>query len=129
MKKQNARIPLPTSQSELIGLAGAIKTEHDEQGKASPLIVLDWEENGPLITEAVQTDAKIKSLEKEIGILTERRSILADGPVVEFVRASRDVLAGKFRGQFRKLADFGFEVEDSPRAAKPAKASDKKVSA
>jgi hypothetical protein len=40
----------------------------------------------------------------------------------EFVRSCRDVLTGTCRGELRKLIDFGFDVDDTPKAKKAAAA-------
>jgi hypothetical protein len=121
MKKHPARIGVPTNPTLLILLAVAIKLQHDKlikEGKPSPLSGLKWEELGPVIDEAAAADKELTDLDKEIEKLTERRKILAEGALVEFVRSSRDVLTGIFRGELHKMIDFGFEVADTPKAKK-----------
>jgi len=127
MKKNNARIAIPANPTPLIELAATIKAQHVKLGKNSPLIVLDWEKNGPLIDEAAAADAKLIALEKEVEILSGRVSVLKDTSLVDFVRSCRDVLTGTFRGELRQMVDFGFEVNDSPRSKKITDASDKKA--
>ena len=127
MKKNNARIAIPANPTPLIELAATIKAQHVKLGKNSPLIVLDWEKNGPLIDEAAAADAKLIALEKEVEILSGRVSVLKDTSLVDFVRSCRDVLTGTFRGELRQMVDFGFEVNDSPRSKKTTEASDKKA--
>ena len=127
MKKNNARIAIPANPTPLIELAATIKAQHVKLGKNSPLVVLDWEKNGPLIDEAAAADAKLTALEKEVEILSGRVSVLKDGSLVDFVRSCRDVLTGTFRGELRQMVDFGFEVNDSPRSKKTTEVSDKKA--
>ena len=50
-----------------------------------------------------------------------RKAVLS-ASLVEFVRSCRDVLTGTCRGELRKLIDFGFDVDDTPKAKKPADA-------
>ena len=118
MKKQNARIAIPLNPTLLILLAVAIKKQHEKLGNKSPLTVLDWEENGPVIGEAEEVDANLQKLDKEIEKLFGRRKVLLDGSLSEFVRSCRDVLTGTCRGELRKMIDFGFDVDDTPKAKK-----------
>jgi hypothetical protein len=112
------RINIPVPPSELIGLCQAVAAEHKDQGKNSPLSILDWEKIDPTIAEAKEVDAKITDLNRELEQLTERRRTLVDTPngLADFARQSRDILSGVFRNEIKKLGDFGFEVTDSPKA-------------
>jgi hypothetical protein len=127
MKKQNARITIPVNPTRLILLAVAIKAQHEKLEKNSPLVVLDWEKNGPPIEEASAVDTKLAALEREVEKLAARRKVLLDGSLVEFVRSCRDVLSGAYRGELHQMVDFGFEVEATPRSSKSAEAAEKKV--
>ena len=127
MKKHNARIEIPINPSQLIALLLAIKAQHDKLGKNSPLAVLDWEGNGPLIDEAAAADAKLDGLNKEVEKLSERRKVLVTGTLGQFVRSCRDVLTGAFRSELRQMVDFGFNVDDTPRAKKGADEAEKKA--
>lgn len=118
MKKVNARIEIPINPSLLIALLVAIKAQHVKLGDKSPLAVLDWTENGPLIDEAAAADSKLTGLNKEAEKLSERRKVLVTGALGQFVRSCRDVLTGAFRGELRQMVDFGFNVDDTPRAKK-----------
>jgi hypothetical protein len=104
----------------------AIKAQHEKLGKNSPLALLDWEEQGPLIDEVAAADTKLSDLEKDVEKLTERRKVLVSGSLVDFVRSCRDVLTGKFRGELHQMVDFGFNVDDTPRVKKKD-VSDKKA--
>jgi len=127
MKRNNARIGIPVNPTQLILLASAIKAQHEKLGKNSPLVVLDWEKNGPLIEEAVTADTKLAALEKEVEKLSGRVNVLVDGSLIEFVRSCRDVLTGTYRGELRQMVDFGFEVDDTPRSKKATESSEKKA--
>ena len=127
MNKHNARIAIPVNRSPLIEMAVAIKAQHDKLGKSSPLAVLDWEKNGPLIDEASAANVKLNGLEKEVEKLSGRVNVLVESSIAGFVRSCRDVLTGAFRGELRQMVDFGFEVDDTPRAKKSAEANVKKA--
>ena len=111
----------------LIQMAVAIKAQHEKLGKNSPLVVLDWEKNSPLIEEASAADVNLTKLEKEVEKVSGRVNTLVESSISEFVRSCRDVLTGAFRGELRQMVDFGFEVDDTPRAKKATEASAKKA--
>ncbi|MEK7684686.1 MAG: hypothetical protein AAB466_04620 [Verrucomicrobiota bacterium] len=111
------RITIPTTAGDLIDLASSIEEQHTELGKDSPLALLDWKTASPQIKEASDVQDKINKLSKELEKLIERRNNLID-PLSGFVRSSRDILSGVFRSEMKKLSDFGFEVDDSPKAKK-----------
>lgn len=111
------RITIPVNAGDLIGLAAAIEEQHLELEKESPLSLLDWKTASAQIKEAQEVQKQITKLSKELEKLTERRNNLI-GPLGDLVRSSRDVLSGVYRAEMKKLADFGFEVDDSPKAKK-----------
>jgi hypothetical protein len=111
------RITIPVNAGDLIDLAVAIEEQHLELEKASPLSLLDWKAASAQIKEAQEVQKQINKLSKELEKLTERRNNLI-GPLGDFVRSSRDVLSGVYRAEMKKLSDFGFQVDDSPKAKK-----------
>ena len=115
---KTTRIDIPAASSELIALAGSIQTKHKADGKNSPLDGLDWEKYDPLITKALALDKQIDELNKETEQLVQQRNLI-EPDLSDFVRSSRDVLQGIYRQTLRKLLDWGFNVNDSPKA--PAK--------
>jgi hypothetical protein len=127
MKKHNARINIPVKPSPLVVLAVAIKAQHEKLGKNSPLNVLDWEKYGPAVDEASEVNTKVTGLEKDVEKLSERRQVLVNGSLIDFVRSSRDVLTGAFRGQLHQMVNFGFDVSNTPVTKKASDAAEKKV--
>lgn len=125
MAKKNVRITIPTNPTELLNLAKSIYTKHTDDGADSPLNQLEddnWADNGPKIADALDLDAQTKQLEKALENLYAQRNLLLD-PVKKTVLASRDLLSGKFSKNPKKLGDWGFVVDDSPKASKAAKAA------
>ena len=120
MAKSNVRVPLPSDPSESIALLKKVKKKHDELDTASPLAGLKWGEISPALASADEKDALSDDLRKQAEKATEARD--AKMPVVtETLRSARDVLLGLNRDNPRVLGDYGFTVDDSPRAATPAK--------
>lgn len=111
------RITIPVNAGDLIDLAVAIEEQHLELEKESPLSLLDWKTASGQVKEAQEVQKQINKLSKELEKLTERRNNLI-GPLGDFVRSSRDILSGVYRAEMKKLSDFGFEVDDSPKAKK-----------
>ena len=121
---KTTRIEIPASSSDLIALAGNIQTKHTADGKNSPLDGLDWEKYDPIITQATVLDKQIGDLNKQTEQLIQQRNLL-EPDLYDFVRSARDVLQGVYRQTLRKLLDWGFNVDDTPKAAAkiPAKAT------
>lgn len=111
------RIPIPTNAGDLIDLSVAIQEQHTTLGKNSPLALLDWEKAAPQIKDASDVQNQVDKLNKNLEKLIERRNNLID-PLGDFVRSSRDVLSGVYRSEMRKLGDFGFEVDGTPKPKK-----------
>jgi hypothetical protein len=126
MAKSNVRVPLPTDPSESIALLKKVKKTHDELGTDSLLNGLKWGEISPALAVADEKDGLSDDLRKQGEKATEARD--AKMPVVtDALRSARDVLLGLNRDNPRVLGDYGFTVDDSPRAAAPAaKAKDAK---
>ena len=101
----------------LIDLAAAIQEQHTALGKNSPLTLLDWEQASPQIKDASGVQGQINKMNKDLEKLIEQRNNLI-GPLSGFVRSSRDVLSGVYRSEMRKLGDFGFEVDGTPKPKK-----------
>ena len=114
---KTTRINIPAGESDVIALANSIKTKHQSDGNSSPISGLEWVIIGPKIDQAVALDDEIQQLEKQVEQLIQQRSRLTPD-IREFVRSSRDVLQGIYRATMRKLMDWGFSVDDTPKAPK-----------
>ncbi|HYG24087.1 MAG TPA: hypothetical protein VEH04_15010 [Verrucomicrobiae bacterium] len=120
------RINIPKQPTAIIALSQAIAGGHKENGKQSPLNILEWDKIEPLIKEAKEVDDKINQLYVELDKVLERRRILIENPagVSDFVRRSRDILVGMYRNETAKLGDYGFELTGSrPKKETEAPAS------
>ncbi len=114
------RVNIPTNPSQLTDLCVAVQEEHTRQAAASPLSILKWDDVSPVITEAEELDNKISSLSRELEKLTQRHRLRIEKPdgLADFARKSRDILSGVYRNEMKKLGDFGFDVNDTPKARK-----------
>lgn len=120
------RINIPKQPTALIALCQAIAGGHKQEGKESPLNILEWEEINPLIQEAKEVDEKVNQLYVELDKYLERRRSLIENPagLSDFVRRSRDILIGIYRNETAKLGDYGFELAGArPKKEKAAPVS------
>jgi len=114
---KTTRIEIPAADSELIGLAVKIKDKHEKDGATSPITGLDWDTYAPKIDLAEQLEQQIAALNTQSEQLVQKRNALVD-ELGGFVRSSRDVLQGLNRPALRKLMDWGFSVNDTPKSAR-----------
>ena len=102
-------------------LAGKIYKKHLADGKASELNNLDgmsWDVVGPTIADGLAADEEAERLK---GLMEAQYRIrdAAFKPVDDINRASSAYLKGKYARNPKKLAEWGYEVDDTPRAKKP----------
>jgi hypothetical protein len=119
-----ARINVPTSADPMISLAKKIKDKHIADGAASPLAALDMADFMVKTKTADDQNELAAKLYRDAEAATQARDLAlglksgAPGTVAQYIRSVRDVLAGIYEGNEKKLGDWGFEVDDSPMAAK-----------
>jgi len=119
-----ARINVPNSADPMIGLAKKIKDKHTADGAASPLGALNMADLAAKTQTADDKNQLAAKLYRDAEAATQARDLAlglksaAPGTVAQYVRSVRDVLAGIYKGNEKKLGDWGFEVDDSPTPAK-----------
>jgi hypothetical protein len=120
MSKSTVRVEVPRNPEKVMELATKITTKHAADGATSPLNALsddNWTDNGPRLTQAKDLNTQAKQLEKDVENLYKQRDLLLK-PVIDTVKASRDLLLGANKKNPKKLGDWGFVVNDSPKAKK-----------
>ena len=116
------RVHVPRAAKDGFELAAKIYKQHLADGAKSELHNLDgmnWDVVGPTIVQGQEHHEEAERLK---GLMEERYRLrdAAFAPVDEIVRASATYLKGKYAKIPKKLANWGFEVDDTPKA-KPAK--------
>ena len=114
----NIRVDIPRNPGERLKLAAAILAKHTTLAAASPLKDLNWTATGPTVATATAYDTTAKQLEKDMEKAYGDRDALLPAIDKEIAR-TRDLLLALYRDNPHKLGDFGFVVNDSPKAAKP----------
>lgn len=123
MPKQ-IRVKMSTSAEAIINLAQMVIQKHKELGSESPLKVLDWDKQAENITKAEQLHKQAKEYERLAEQMHEQRNVLVN-ELNELLKQSRDLLKALYRNEPRKLGEFGFTVDDTPRRKKTKEPTDK----
>jgi hypothetical protein len=120
MANSSYRVIIPRNPEELLDLAAKVYQKHTSLATASPLNAMvshKWADNGPNVAPCLQLHKQAEELSRQAEEAYRQRDLLL-GEILESVKASRDVLLGVYRQTPKVLGEFGFEVDDSPRAAK-----------
>ena len=125
MAKQTLRIPIPTTTSELIKLGKAIHKKHLADGAVSPLKAMEdynWDAVAADLTaaEALHTQAE-EHRKKAEELYRERDAKIPN--VKGAITSSRNILKGIHAKNPKKLGDYGFTVDDTPKAKKAVPAT------
>ena len=76
-----------------------------------------WWETGPMLTKAVQLQEQILKMERDLEHLYQERNNLLPNIKGALV-SSRNLLKGVFAKNMKKLGDWGFTVDHTPKAKK-----------
>ncbi|MFC4231214.1 hypothetical protein ACFOW1_04890 [Parasediminibacterium paludis] len=120
MPKQTLRIEIPKNPEEQLKLAGNIYKKHTDDGADSVLKVMKdfkWDAVGPNIPLALAKHKEAEDLQKKMEKAYEDRNKLMAG-IPEGLKSTRDFLKGVFSKSPKSLGDYGYTVDDSPRASK-----------
>lgn len=111
------RVKIPANAAELVALARRVKDKHTAEGDASALRILNWQQVGPVIDESILLQEKASQLKRELLETYQKRDFRLE-EVVKIMRASRDILTGKYGDEIKALGQWGYDVLDT-RTVKP----------
>ena len=120
MGNSTVRVNIPKNAEELLDLAGSVYKKHTDLATASPLSAMvshKWADNGPKVAPCLQLHKQAEELKRQAEEAYRQRDLMLGG-ITESVKASRDLLLGVYRETPKTLGEYGFEVDDSARAAK-----------
>ena len=120
MANPKIRVNIPTKPIELIRLAKKISVKHFADGINSPFKLMqnsDWDLVGPLTADCLKAHEDAEEMSRKTEALYRKRDAMLK-QIDDTVKASRDLLLGIYRGGPKKLGEWGFEVDDSPRTPK-----------
>lgn len=120
MANSSYRVNIPKNTEELLDLATKVYQKHTDLATASPLNAMvshKWSDNGPNVAPCLQLHKQAEDLKRQAEEAYRQRDLMLAG-ITESVKASRDLLLGVYRETPKSLGEYGFEVDDSARAAK-----------
>ncbi len=114
--RTTGRVVMPKDAKGKLDLSKKLFAKHQADGAASELKSLvdyDWNIVGPTVAAAQTAHDQAVALKAQAEAkFLERDAKLA--PIVEITRASAKYLKGKFSKNAKKLADWGFTIDDTP---------------
>ena len=119
-KTTKGRLHIPKSTGDMLRLADKVYKKHEADKGASLLNNidgLDWTKNGPNIALALQKHDEAETLKGQMEEAYRMRDLYADG-IAASLRQSGSGLKGMFPNNPKKLAEWGFSVDDTPPAKK-----------
>lgn len=111
------KVEIPTNPYEVIVLADAIYQKHLTDAANSPLKIMqdyDWNVIGATIAPALQFHKNAEQLWKDSERHYKDRDLLMLN-ITQIVKDSRDLLTGVYPTNLKKLGDWGYNVDDSPK--------------
>jgi hypothetical protein len=120
MANTKPRVIIPAKPADLLGLAARVYAKHVALDANSPLKALQthiWEVNGPQVANALTLHQQAEEYKRNAEEAYAKRDLLSV-EITESLKATRDLLLGIYRDNPKELGQWGFEVDDSARAAK-----------
>jgi hypothetical protein len=111
----NFRVVIPTGAEKLTTMAERIIVKHEAEGVNSPLNLINMSEmkDLTLLARAKDSEAITLTADKEIAFQQRDNTIGLGGEektVIYYVKSSRDILMGYYKGSETMLGDHGFEI-------------------
>lgn len=119
-KTTKGRVVLPTNIEENLQLAQKVFEKHQADKESSLLLNLDgmsWAEVGPKIATCLQKHLEAEELKRKMEEAYRERD-LALPEILETLRASKSLLKASFPKNPKKIGDWGFTVDDTPKVKK-----------
>jgi hypothetical protein len=122
MANTKGRVVVSRNPEELLKLAEKVYKKHVADGPASDLNNLDaetydWAKVGPTIAPCLEFHDLAEELKGKMEEAYRKRDALF-APIDAHVKGSKTYLKGKYLNQPKKLGNWGFKVDDTPKAAK-----------
>lgn len=123
VKRTTGRIEISSNVITTLELAKSVYEKHLAEGSKSilnELDGLDWAVTGPTIARCLGNHKEAEMHSKK----AEELYLLRDndlGPIREYLRASKNILKGKYAKNTKALGDWGFTVDDTPKPKNPKK--------
>lgn len=119
-KTTKGRIAIPTNIVENLQLASKVYEKHQKDGASSILNNLDdmdWNTTGANVDLCLQKHLEAEELKRKMEEAYRTRDLYLP-QINELLRASKGLLKGVFSKNPKKLGEWGFSVDDSPKVKK-----------
>ncbi len=117
------RILISRNPADLLTLASKVYAKHVEAGKDSPLNVMadtKWEVVGPTINTAQAKHDEAEAYKGQMEAAYRERDLLLPA-IDDALKNSRDLLKAVNAKNPKRMADWGFEIDDTPQDPKAPK--------
>jgi hypothetical protein len=111
------RVKISKNLESMLSLAELVAKKHLELGATSPLKPLDWDTQAENVAKALELHKQAKEYQRLAEQAHEQRNTLVV-PLEDLLKQSRDLLKALYRTEPKKLGEFGFTVDESPRKKK-----------
>lgn len=122
-KQTKGRVVLPKNPKENFELAAKIFAKHQADGATSELNNLDeqsWTTEGPNAAAGLKKHAEAEELKGKMEAAYRDRDGL-NLKMDKIVKATTSYLKGKYAANPKKLAEWGFTIDDTPKPKAPPK--------
>ena len=129
--KTTTKVEIPVHKpDELINSGGDVLKKHVQLGEKSPLNGLDMATFERNLNDAIAKRAEAKKLHDQAELLNQQAGLSlgtdssqntkTPGTVYSTLTSARDILLGTYKGQEKKLSEWGFDVviSDVPQSTK-----------
>jgi hypothetical protein len=111
---KKVRVKIDNNAESILNLANLVAQKHKELGDNSPLKQLDWNVQAENVTKALELHKQAKEYQRLAEQAHEQRNTLLT-VIDDLVKQSRDLLKALYRNEPKKLGEFGFNVDDTPK--------------
>jgi hypothetical protein len=117
MAKTSGRIAISRNTGQMLELAQKVYRKHVADGNDSQLKALEgdpWQTAGPNISAATARHNEAEELKGQMEAAYRERDMLAS-PIEEALKSSRNLLKALNAKNPKRLAEWGFEVDDTTK--------------
>ncbi|MCX6272656.1 MAG: hypothetical protein NTU44_15840 [Bacteroidetes bacterium] len=122
MANTKGRIAISQNPPEILDLAAKVYSKHQAEGENSQLKALkdqDWSKVGPTIATAKEKHQLAENLKGQMEAAYRERDLLL-GPIDDILKSSRNLLKAVNSKNPKRLAEWGFAVDDTVASKTPA---------
>ncbi len=120
MNRTSGRVSIPQNVGEMLALAASVYQKHQNEGEGSPLNNvdgLDWSAVGPTISQALEIHKEAEALRAQMEMAYRERDRYTPA-ISNALKISRNLLKAINQTNPKRIADWGFTIDDTVQAKK-----------